>query len=245
MTQLGRIIGIFLCFCSLSKANTSIQYDLRYQALSSQINQLTPQAIYSTPVIGRVQAELGSNLSLSSRNIQQFSYKGELSFSPLDWFALKTRLSHAVFFPEHTSMGSFLATAKLDVPIFSFFGFFGSFGWYERLSYISELTAFPLLQSSDFTDHDFAFTFGIRISPARRWSGDLFIGTYDEMEVFRLNNPYFQATVNYQYSSLISLQTHFRYRILLGFGRLDEFMFGVGLRMSLSPKPTQGFSQRS
>ena len=74
--------------------------------------------------------------------------------------------------------------------------------------------------------------FGFEIIPAQNWRFIGKAGTIEDLDVFNLNNPYFGADIEYRSApSPFSWRLYARYQVLLGFGRLDQFISGVRAEM--------------
>ena len=60
------------------------------------------------------------------------------------------------------------------------------------------------------------------------------VATFEELSVYNLNNPFLQGEVSYQpVAQDWELSLLFRYRLLLGFGRMDSLTTGVSYRKAL------------
>jgi len=224
---------IFLTTCLMAWAvpmppkDNTLQYDLRFHSMKTQTNYMANHLVFHTSPFPWLQTKWASRVAFTHEQWQRMDYQGEVSYRPFRFLALNLRLSHALFPYNRTAMTTALLESGFDLPIFRKLTLFGSFGWYYRLYYLSQYTVVPLIYDSDITDHSPALKLGFTVHPIQRLTTTLHIATLDEIDLFRLNNPYVQTTLGYSWSHSLLLKAYVRYRLLLGFGRMDELMFGM------------------
>lgn len=109
---------------------------------------------------------------------------------------------------------------------------YGEIGLVRRYFRVGGQTPVPGPWGHDTAEWDALVQLGVNLP---RWSGvspRVGIATLDPFEVYRLNNP--AAVVSAQWETeAVQWELTARYRILLGFGRLDEF--AVRLSATLTP----------
>lgn len=223
-----------LAFFGLGNAKAaSFQYDMRYHDSLLLANTVTPSGLYMSAILPNVPYDLGARAHLSDGGLARMDYQGEISYYPLSWAYASLRLTHNMLVSSKANFTNILGVVGFNTNDAYIVSVFGSFGMYARFFDVSGLTPMPSLFSPSTKDTHFAMTFGLRVSPLNRWWTQLSVGTYDEFEAFNLNNPFFFASISHQLEANLRVRAYARYKILLGFGRLDELMFGVGASMSI------------
>jgi hypothetical protein len=207
---------------------------LRYHASRVQDNYLDETFYYQRQFKPWLDSEFGVRLAQNGRELlRAFDYKAELYAAPLSFLNFGARAAQRNLLQESTSSTQLLFTLNLHQHIFSGLKVFGTFGYFFRFPLLNKATIIPTFRSS-FTERDVAFTFGVTAYPSENFNLSARFSTYDEMEVFNLQHPYFQLDGEYLLDgNAIALLAQFRYHVLLGFGRMDEWMFGVGIRLKL------------
>lgn len=229
-------VFLLWAFAAVVQAETSDQFKatVRFHSSRSQDSFVDETAYYQRAFAPWLGSEFGVRLSHTVPEILRgFDYKGEIQLRPIPFFYLGTRFAQRNYLPESTSASQLLFTANLDGDIFPFLGFFGSFGYFFRFPLLNKSTILPNFRAS-YTEKHFAFQFGFRIYPSDSLILSTRLATYDEMDVFNLQNPFFQGDLEYLLAGdSLSATMQFRYSLLLGFGRMDEWMLGVGVKIKL------------
>ncbi|MBI4405725.1 MAG: hypothetical protein HY537_16325 [Deltaproteobacteria bacterium] len=216
--------------------NPRLDLQLGYHAMSTLPNRVTQTALYSRTLFPWVDGEFGVRLGESAFDLNHFDYKGELTWRALSFFSVTGRLSQSNRLTDSMSVTQALIRGQLDVWPFDFMGFFVSFGWYKRFHSLTKLTILPTF-SGAFYDTDMAASIGLRIQPTALIATVIDLSTIEEIDIFNLANPFLRIRAAYEPKPGGLKWTAFaRYRILLGFGRLDEFMMGLGCEIPLEPK---------
>lgn len=233
ISALRILLSLFLC----SAAYSSIELSLGYHSSQVQPNQLSETLIGSTPLTRGLELRGGMNLSQSASELEQFQYMVELAhtlISPLSIFGRWHQLNQVSTSShlKHLLLGSTLSTTLGSVNSFV------SVGWYKRFQSIQNSPILPSL-GSDYSEQDFALALGTTIFWTERLSQTLRIATFEELEVYNLNHPFAELKVSYQLGNdLPTVFTGFRYQVLLGFGRLDEWRTLVGAVWGATPPPS-------
>lgn len=213
-------------------AERELDFQFRYHASQTVEDKIDQTAFYRLDHKTHG-FEFAGKIEERAWSVGAFEYKAEAYLSPFDWFRLALRLDHNYLIPEGIGSSTFLGTAELQTWPFSFLGFFASIGWFERFTTFqgSPLPTF----STEPYDHNLACAFGFDVVPHPKFH---FVGktaTFGKIEVFNLNNPFFFAAVEYQMPDRSWVSLYSRYKVLLGFGRLDEIVVGAGWRFTLPP----------
>lgn len=175
---------------------------------------------------------LGAQVALSSRIVQRGDYLAEAGYAPLPGLLASLRLSHTMFPVDGVAATHAVIRGGFDVTPLSFLGVSGAFGWYERFGGLSGASLVPFSRAG-VRDHDFVVAFGLRIHAVADGWGAVQMGTFDDYEVYNLNSPYVQLAWHHRLTGTLRLRTYARYRLLLGFGRPDEILVGIGTRAEL------------
>lgn len=214
-------------------ATGDISLTLRYRSSIVRAD-LLDQAIRARFALGsRGELALGLRLVESKWDLYQAIYAAEPRFALFSFLRLDTRLAHKVGLDNHTSQTQLLILSTLHAGG-SVFGAYVSAGWHVSLARLSGATFLPNLFDQDAEEADWAVAIGFRISPTDHWTVAIRLATLEELEVFRLNNPYAEVRVEYRpFASDVVYSLLSRYKVLLGFGGLDEFLLGAELRLPL------------
>jgi hypothetical protein len=210
----------------------SLHLDLRMAVSKTQRDYLEQTAIYNRPWLPWLDSEFGVRTSQSAFRFENFEYKGEMIFRPVSFGSINLRVFHSNFISDGMGQTQIQARINLFAEPFSWIGFFGSFGWYHEWTTLT----FPVFitLSTENMDQDFVAGVGFWNHLYENFSQRVEIATFDSMQTLRLNNPYLKWTLQYEWKNQINFFLYARYRILLGFGRLDEFLTGVGTQIPLS-----------
>ena len=232
---------IFFVPNNFSIASTSYPYPpktldfaSRYHFLSYSNPLIDESVFYHAPFLKWFEVEVGSRLSETNSNINMWSYKVEFLWRFLQVFALDMRGDQMAGIKDETGITTGMIKLNLFWRPFSFYSLFGSFGMYQRFTNLSGTQWIPTL-SGALSDHDLVADFGWVIQPSAVYALIVKVSTFDRLAIFNLNNPYVQTALSWKLPTtnwVVSLYT--RYQILLGFGRLDDFMIGINARYSFT-----------
>jgi hypothetical protein len=231
-------IILFLGPFGFADTEENLRLEVRYGAFTSRANQLDQTLLYSRKLTPWLLGEVGARVGEIAWGIQTIEYKGDLEVPITDFASVSLRLAHSWYPISGAGSTHLLFRGNLHCEVTSWFSLFGSFGWYERFAGLGGITVTPRLWR-DTADHDFAMMAGgeLRVSETIGLVGSL--ATFESINTFNLNNPYLQAAVKYgSRDDFGELYAFTRYRLLLGFGRMDEFMIGVGLKLRLDTPGT-------
>ena len=218
-------------FCSTLCATPTLDFLTRYHSQANYLNTVDETVLYHTPFLSYFEGEVGGRAAVSKSNFESLDYKAEISYSVWKCLKLGTRFSHANQLSDTTAYTSLLFYGAFSIAPFRALRVFVTGGWYKRYLLLAKSTVLPVpFRNSSYSEHDFAGSFGIDLFPEETFFGTLKASTFDEISVFNLNNPYGEIQLGYRFSSTSRAILFSRYQLLLGFGRLDEFVFGFSLR---------------
>jgi hypothetical protein len=226
---------VFGSLISVGPPGDTLDLSLRFQALGGLPDTLDQTALYRHRYLPWLEGHYALRISEGAINLNAVEYKGEILLHVLEPLTIAMRISQSdyVAIQAGTTVIHFRADAH--------FGFADvieglvSFGWYERMWQLSGTPILPPF--SGISDHDILGLLGIGIKATPEWMLHLTLANFeDSINTFNLNNPFAQAAVDYHpIQKNWSLYAAFRYRILLGFGHLDELLIGAGIRFYLDP----------
>lgn len=158
--------------------------------------------------------------------LEDTQYKGELKWRALSFLYLGFRVSHAIYWKTPRAMSHLFPYAHIRTRAFGRFELTGTIGWYERFITLTGSNVIPVFLPDRYYQHDIGVNLGFRYFFKRSLSSALFISTIDDIAIYNLNNPYIEARGDFV-SFNWGLAAFLRYQILLGFGRLDQIVFGA------------------
>ncbi len=223
---------LFCFLVSLSLFASHLSLDGRVEVQNTFRDLTTFTALYNPdPVLG-VHFKIGARLSNSTRDLEVFSYALTASLPLFSFFETSVRLSNENLLNSTTAQTHWLFLAKLNLTPFSFWKFFIHGGWYKRNVRLNKPYLLPSIVGSSFSEHDFAVDFGTEILWNESISSLIKVSTFEEISVYNLNNPFIQGQVSYSaYPTSWKWTLYSRYRLLLGFGRMDSFTAGINLEL--------------
>ncbi len=162
-----------------------------------------------------------------------FRYKAEISYQPFYFIEASVRLTHETLLTTTATVNNGLYWVTLSPLPFEFVQIFASVGWYQRLILLSRATIVPSFRSS-FTEHDFAFELGLKFKITDSIRFYLKAATFEELEVYNMNHPFGEIGGSYKTGwDNWQIYSFARYQGLLGFGRMDTFLFAIGAKTVL------------
>lgn len=210
-----------------------LRLEMRYGDYPARPNLVDQTALYATSLTSWLRGEFGARFSESALNLQSFEYKAEVQTTLISFFSLGVRLENSWYTADGTGSTNFLFRANLHGTPFRWLYLHATGGWYERFTTLNGFALFPTF-SRDTADHDFAVMAGWEVRPEDNWGVGGMIATFEAINTFNFNNPYAQLSARYFAGEDIGeIYLYARYRLLLGFGRLDEFLVGVGWKVPL------------
>lgn len=215
----------------LSVLGSQLDLNARYEASSSNRDVAAQTVLFQTEVIPELTAKTGVRLSRVWADTHALDYAVGAGYQPVDFFSLETRLNHAQRFRAGTSSSHLVLLASVHPRLASVTVFLRT-GWYERFLSLREVSV-PFFSSSA-REHDWIGAFGFVLPLAETWRFQAQIATFEEISVFNLNNPFLEARVARDVEDWkVTLEAFFRYQLLLGFGRWDRLVGGLGIRFSI------------
>jgi hypothetical protein len=92
---------------------------------------------------------------------------------------------------------------------------------------LESASLFPVITKSSFSEHDFSTEIGFLTQISQIKLG-LRVATFDELEVYNLNNPFVESVFFLPTESEKDCWSlTMRYQLTLGFGRLDRILVGL------------------
>jgi hypothetical protein len=223
------ILALWLCSPALAH---SFDVDLRYTAASTQTNFIDETFAFQTRFSPWLEGNFAARLAESAWEVESFSYQGDLAWTPLKFFSLHARLAHSNLLPDSIELTHLLGYARLDTTLWDRLELYAAAGWYERFALLSKVLVLPTFRNS-YREHDWAGALGFRWQFIDDWWFGGQASTFEEIDVFNLNNPFLQAGLEFRPLPGVITTLYGRYQILLGFGRLDSFLIGLGLHFTL------------
>jgi hypothetical protein len=222
-------------YLTVGPPGDSLDLSLRFQALGGLPDTLDQTALYRHRYLPWLSGQYALRISEGWINLNAIEYKGEVQVRVLEPLNIVMRISQS----DYTSIGA--GNTVLHFRADAHFGFADvieglvSFGWYERMWQLSGTPTIPPF--SGVSDHDILGLIGLGLKPLPEWMLRVVVANYeDSINTFNLNNPFAQASVEYHpIHKDWSVYGAVRYRILLGFGNLDELLIGAGIRFYLDP----------
>lgn len=181
---------------------------------------------------GQVGGELGPGVWSAGARIglpDRLDSKLALAWRPLSWLSVGPEVYHQWLWNVGTQTSVSL-TLNLGTPRTIGLRPYGSFGLVRRYFRLSGFAPVPGPWGHDTAEWDLLADFGVQFPPLYGISPRLGITTRDPFEAYRLNNPAAQIAAAWQMDS-VRWEAALRYRILLGFGRLDELAVQVSAQV--------------
>ena len=220
---------IFLVLFSFSaSANQKLTLALSHLYTPTISDQIAQNIFLEVPFKWGI-LDLGAGLNEQWIGVDIAEYKAELRI-PIEFFQPFLRASHHVSLSDGYSHSNFMVGASLKAELFSILSLSFSGGMYEK--FISQQVTFPFAFNPAIVDSDFFVSLGANLQWAQKWNSGLELSTYDRLRLMNLNTPFVKLTTEWKKDELLSFFVSLRYKILLGFGRFDDWqtMFGMTLR---------------
>ena len=211
----------------------TLELSHRYHYYMAAPNTIDQMLIYREWVTPWLEAQLGGRYEASAFSLRTADYKAQIRAELGGIFFAAIRFNHTTYFPEEIRSSVLLASVGIEWTPFPYLIFRGLLGWNERFSLFSGFALLPTFSPDSVREHDFSGEISLGSHLNDQWTIFLKMSSVEEMTVFNHNNPYFQGTVTYQPpGEKYELAAFFRYRVLLGFGRMDEAMAGFAVKSS-------------
>jgi len=161
--------------------------------------------------------------TLSDANFVEFM--GQWDLPLLRFVSVGGRLSHRAHLETPRTTAHLLAYADGRVPLFHPLEGWFVIGWFERFIDISGARALPFLLSSPYGESDIALSLGLRCALGHSVALSGRLSNIDDLVIHNLNNPFVELKATYQ-QEMRAFLLYGQYKLLLGFGRLDEWVLG-------------------
>ena len=138
------------------------------------------------------------------------------------------RFFHRVQLADQISSTQYFASVLFQSTLFNFIKPYIAIGWYFRFTKLNFPFWVPQIIASDTIDKNFAAKIGFTFFLSQKINFDIHMSSFDKFRVHNFNNPFFKGQVNYKWNENWAFNSMFRYQVLLGFGRMHEWAFGVG-----------------
>ncbi|MEZ4751563.1 MAG: hypothetical protein R3B54_13370 [Bdellovibrionota bacterium] len=174
--------------------------------------------------------ELATRFSQSSWNLYAVQYKAEAFVHPLSFLTTRVRLAHSTNLVSSSTTSELLLLGKIHFTLLDHVQFFLSAGWAARPTRLGDTSPSPNFFNAQLADPTWAAELGLELQQLRGFGARLSFGNIDTLETHNLNNPFFELGVSFHpQKSAVKYYLFSRYKVLLGFGRLDEFLVGFRL----------------
>lgn len=225
------LVGIFLLSTPLTLASeSSLRLSVRYREPGFGMGIFDQAIQYRWLSSKWFELDFGARVAENAWALYGLQYMAAATSHPLSFFSAGVRLAHKHQIREETSSSELLLRGDLHTTLFQHVRLFLSLGWATRPTRLSRPSLLPHYFSSDFSDPTWAAELGIELKQLGNFGGRFSFGNIDALETYNLNNPFFELGVSYHpRHSPLRYYVFTRYKLLLGFGRLDEFL--VGLRV--------------
>jgi len=208
----------------------TVDLDLRHQ-LSRAMPDTLQQSAALSEQSEKYGWRVGGRLWEDSLSINRLLYIGEANYQLLSFLNVAGRLWQIVRMKADsgTTGGLLLLCARAGIT--DTVSFTSRLGVQHRSWRVSARSWLPVVYGSDFSETDLAIRFDLAIQWSEQWSSEVWLGTFDELEVFNLHNPFLQIVVFKKAAwENVDVFAFGRYQILLGFGLVDNWTTGVGVR---------------
>jgi hypothetical protein len=230
LNRASRNLAVFLVLFSHSTFAKIVDLDLRHQLSRAMPNTLQQSAALSETYENSGWL-VGARLWEDSLSLNRLLYMGEAHYQLLSFLNLSGRLWQIVRMQADngTSGGLLLLAARAGIT--DTVSFTSRLGVQHRSWRVSARSWLPVVYGSDFSETDLAIRFDLAIQWTSDWSSDIWLGTFDDLEVFNLHNPFLQISL-YRKALWENVDAFAfgRYQILLGFGLVDNWTTGMGVR---------------
>ena len=215
-----------LCGTSLLASSLNLDGRVEIQNTGRDLANYTA-LVEPSPWLG-LKYKAGVRLAHSMKDLETLGYGIETSYPLLNFFEPTLRLSTENWLNSTTAITHLLFLGSLKFRLFDFMRVFMEGGWYQRFVRLNRPYFLPAFFGGNYTEHDFALNFGTEILWSEQLTTLFKVATFEELSVYNLNNPYLQGQFSYTPDSSKTLwSVYARYRLLLGFGRMDSFTVGL------------------
>ncbi|MCB0419287.1 MAG: hypothetical protein KDD39_16695, partial [Bdellovibrionales bacterium] len=209
---------------------TAMSLSLRYRDPSFRSGILDETLAYHWFASDVFNLELASRFSQSSWNLYAVQYKAEARVFPLSFLTTSLRLAHATNLTSASTTSELLVRGEFHFTVLDHLYFFLGAGWAARPTRFGDTSPTPNFFNAQLADPTWAAELGLELRDLSGFGARLSFGNIDTLETYNLNNPFFELGVSlHPKRSSVKYYLFSRYKVLLGFGRLDEFLLGFRL----------------
>jgi hypothetical protein len=228
--------GLFPLYClSTTFADQVFDFSTRYHYYTNLPGIVDESVFYKTDITPWLRTDFGLRFGEGLLYFDSFDYKVDFTIQYFNILETTVRLSEINSLIDQTGTTTLFIIESLRLEPFTDTGMFASFGWYQRYTTLSGAPIFPGFSGQGLVDCDFLAQIGFKFKLPANFYTSVRLANFESIDVFNLNNPFAEVRVDYQKSpeswkwSLWS-----RYRVLLGFGQLNELMFAAGVSIPLT-----------
>lgn len=211
-----------------------LRLDFRFEQSPSFDDKIDQTAQYRHRFTPWLEVEGALRMSQTLIKLQGVQYKLQADFPILSFFSLSSRLTQSSFISPGFSTTHAAFLGSFDVPILNGWHFLLSGGYYFRFIHLQNALPVPFFDSS-FSERHWMALIGTSIGLSDRLKLYGWIASYESLDIFNFHNPYGSLSVHYRPHDGWEYMIYARHRILLGFGRRDAFLAGVGMMIPIEP----------
>lgn len=205
-----------------------IQFGSQFLVERQTRDALAPHLILESSQVQPLVWSFGSIAHLSQKDLESFSYRGQLEWNCFPFLGFGTRLNQRVHFSETLSRTTLTAWLQIKMEILQSLRFHFLGGWYHRWVGLRRMSLIPYSSTLEHSQSDFVTQLGIEARLSSQWSHLLQVATLDEWDTFNLNNPFVESRTTFRNLESESYWVaSLRYQLLLGFGHLDRLILGL------------------
>ncbi len=224
-------VAIPLFFAISLARGADFQFEGRFHFSPIESNAISQGVKYQNRIYRNLGYSAAARAAMVTWEIDRLEYSGDVHFNLVAWARLNLRMNQQTLLSIGSGSTDLMTSIRLEGFPFPFFGLFVETGWFERWIALNSSTFVPAFDQASIRDRDFAARFGVHLRPIQTLLLTFTAGTIEEILVFNFNNPFVEIRTTYS-SRIGDLFAFGRYKLLLGFGRLDEFAAGIGIRLN-------------
>ena len=232
-----RLLALFL-LCLSARAEIpdappgDLRMDFRFEQSPSYDDKIDETLQYRHRLKPWLEVEGALRMAQTLVKLQAIQYKAQADFPLLSFFSLSSRFTQSSFISPGFSTTQLGLVANFNVPLLPGWRWYLSAGYFFRFAHLQNALPVPFIDSSFMERHWMALV-GTSIALSEHWKLHGWAATYESLDIFNFHNPYGALSVHYRPKGNWEYIAYARHRILLGFGRRDAFMAGVGLMIPL------------
>lgn len=216
-----------------SHAITDFSLDMRYLLNRSREDEFV-QTVGFTAAGEHTELRVNTRMNESASGFTAVDYSINGAYSPWSWLVLTGRVLHRNRLIDPSSSSSFFTSVRLQGRAPWFLSYFFEVGGYIRSHNVSANAFLPVV-SGNFTEMFYALNLGLALHPSENWQIRATASTIELVDVYNLNNPYFELATVFRADQTWTGTAYARYQMLLGFGLYDAWVFGFQATIPLNP----------